>query len=64
MLKTYLSIILAILYLVTSAHSKLGALFPYYSPFSTAILKCMAGSGISNAMYIPYLQFISADTIN
>jgi hypothetical protein len=64
MLKNLLSIILVIFYLVTSAHSKLGALFLPDPPFSTAILKCIAGSGISNAMYIPYLQITPADTIN
>jgi hypothetical protein len=64
MLKTYLPIIMGILYLVTSTHSKLGALFLYDPPYSTAILKCIAGSGISNAMYIPSLQRKPAETIN
>jgi hypothetical protein len=59
-----LLIILVILYLVTSAHSKLGTLFTYDSPFSTEILKFMASSGISNAMYIPFLQITHANTVN
>jgi hypothetical protein len=61
--KTYLPIILGILYLVTSANSKLGA-HPYYCAFSTAMFKCMASSGISNAMYFPSLKITPAETIN